>query len=99
MAIRTFSIDVSFDKESERFVGISKDIKGLVLEAETFGRLMDEARDVIPHLLVENSQFAKDDEIVIAINIHRSKEDKLPRQVGRPSPRYIVEDRTDIVYA
>ena len=99
MANHTFSIDVSFDKEAERFVGISKDLKGLVLEAETFGILMDEARDVIPCLLVENSQFTKDDNIVIAINVHHSNGDKLSHQVGTPSPRYVVEDRTDIVYA
>ena len=46
-------IDVIRDEAAGVLVGTSQDLRGLVLEAETFEELVAEARDVIPCLFAE----------------------------------------------
>ncbi len=94
-----FCIDVTVCAESGRFVGTSDDIKGLVLEAETVGGLLDAARDVVPDLLLENSQATANDNVNITVSIHRMIGGIPPRSIGTPSPQYVVKDDADVVYA
>jgi len=44
-------IDVLHDAEAQVFVGTSKDVRGLVVEAQTLDELLTEARELIPLLL------------------------------------------------
>ena len=50
----TISININFiyDDEEKVFVATSKDIQGLVLEAENFNTLKKEIEEAIPNLLV-----------------------------------------------
>ena len=94
---RNFSIKVSLCPESGRLVGTSDNIRGLVLEADTVGSLIDAARDVIPNLLKDNRQATKDDAVTISVligDVHSGSAG------GAPSPRYVVEENDpDSVYA
>jgi predicted Zn-dependent protease len=49
----TISIDINFiyDDEEKVFVATSKDIQGLVLEAENFNVLKKEVEEAVPNLL------------------------------------------------
>ena len=52
MGFRTvIRIDVIRDDEAGVFVGTSKDVRGLVVEAETLEGVLSEARSIIPDLL------------------------------------------------
>ncbi len=44
-------IEVIFDDEARVFVATSKDVKGLVVEADTIEQLMTETNELIPMLL------------------------------------------------
>jgi predicted RNase H-like HicB family nuclease len=44
-------INVIFDDDARVFVATSKDVKGLVVEADTIEQLMTEANELIPMLL------------------------------------------------
>jgi len=46
-------IDVMRDDEADVFVGTSRDVKGLVVEAQTLDELLQEARELIPLLMPE----------------------------------------------
>lgn len=49
-------IDLFMDVESGVFVATSKDIQGLIIEAESFSQLRDEVSEAIPVLLaLENN--------------------------------------------
>ncbi len=93
-----FCIDVIVCAESGRFVGTSDNIKGLVLEAETLGGLLDAARDVVPDLLFENSQATAEDTVNVTVSVHQMVRRKPPRSIGTPSPQYVVKDDADVVY-
>lgn len=49
-----FSIEVIYDPECKVFVGISEDIPGLTLEADSFQKFVKEASEVVPYLLEKN---------------------------------------------
>ena len=53
----TISIDINFiyDDEEKVFIATSKDIQGLVLEAENFNVLKKEVKEAVPNLLKLNS--------------------------------------------
>lgn len=53
-------IDVIRDVEAGVYVGTSDDLAGLVIEAETFESLIEEAHDVIPNLLKGHEALLKD---------------------------------------
>lgn len=57
-------INVVKDLEAGVYVGTSEDLIGLVLEAATIEQLVEEARDVIPHLLDSKSRDHLQKEIV-----------------------------------
>lgn len=57
-------IDVFKDDKAGVFVGTSVDLRGLVLEADTFEELKAEAHDVIPSLLDAKSRAHLDKELV-----------------------------------
>ena len=44
-------IDVVFDDDARVFIATSKDVKGLVVEADTIEQLMAETNELIPMLL------------------------------------------------
>ena len=49
-----FLIELIYDPECNVFVGISKDIPGLTLEADSIQQFVKEAVEVVPYLLEEN---------------------------------------------
>lgn len=57
-------INVVKDNDAGVYVGTSKDLVGLVLEAETIEQLVAEAHDVIPYLLDSKSRDHLQKEIV-----------------------------------
>ena len=53
-SVMVFNIDIDFDEEAKVFIATSKDITGLVLEAETAEQMHEYLSDVVPILLDEN---------------------------------------------
>lgn len=53
-SVMVFNIDIDFDEEAKVFIATSKDITGLVLEAETAEQMHEYLADVVPILLDEN---------------------------------------------
>ena len=49
-----FSIELTYDPECNVFIGISKDIPGLTLEADSIQKFIKEAVEVVPYLLEKN---------------------------------------------
>jgi hypothetical protein len=52
----TININFIYDDEEKVFVATSRDIQGLVLEAENFNTLKKEVEEAIPNLLVLGSK-------------------------------------------
>jgi len=52
-------IDVIHDDETDVFVGTSRDVQGLVVEAQTLDELLQEARELIPLLLTQPSMLPR----------------------------------------
>lgn len=52
--VMKFSVDIDFDEEAKVFIATSKDITGLILEAETAEQMHEYLADVVPILLEEN---------------------------------------------
>ncbi len=59
---RCFNIDLLLCEESGVLVATSEDIPGLVLEAETFGGILDALMDCAPDLIREDPGSAPDGE-------------------------------------
>jgi hypothetical protein len=45
-------LEVSFDTQAHVFIGVSKDIPGLIVESTTVQDVIIEANRLLPHLLV-----------------------------------------------
>lgn len=58
-ATLTLDIDVIYDDEANVFIATSKDVPGLVLEAESFHDLRKEIEEAIPNLLNHDSHTKK----------------------------------------
>ena len=54
----TFRVDAAWDEEASVWVAVSKDIPGLVTEADIFEKLRSKLMDLVPELLVENDPAA-----------------------------------------
>lgn len=59
-------IDVIFDAEADVYVATSKDISGLVLEADTFKALESEVKEAIVNL----TQFSKNTQVDLIYRNH-----------------------------
>ena len=70
LKIKNFNVNIDYDNECDVFMGTSEDIPGLVLEAETLGKLFDAAREVVPSLLEHNLKITKDNTLEVAINMY-----------------------------
>ncbi len=57
----TIKIDVHYDPDVDVYIATSKDIPGLVIEAESFAGLEQEVKEAIPNLLSlsGNQKFLK----------------------------------------
>lgn len=53
-------VDVVRDDEAGVFIGTSRDVRGLVVEASSLEELMQEARTLIPELIQEPSGLGPD---------------------------------------
>jgi hypothetical protein len=51
-------IDVMFDDDARVFIATSKDVKGLVVEADTIEQLMAEVNELIPMLLKQTPKVS-----------------------------------------
>ena len=54
-----FLIELTYDPECNVFIGISKDIPGLTLEADSIQKFLKEAVEVVPYLLDKNLNFTE----------------------------------------
>jgi len=52
--VDTVSIKARWDKDAAVWIAISDDVPGLVVEAETWAAMLEEARLVVPDLLELN---------------------------------------------
>ena len=69
-AVMLIRIDVTYDDEAQVYIATSKDLTGLILEAETFAELKKEAENVIPELLhLENQDYVTDPDVVLRNHI------------------------------
>lgn len=51
-------VDIHFDNEAHVFVGVSDDLRGLVVEAESLDEMAREVAELVPALLAERSRTA-----------------------------------------
>ncbi len=64
-----FHIDLSYDSEARIWVGASKDIPGLFLEADSFAEFLTEANDIAPYLISHNLDISEGEAVInIAID-------------------------------
>lgn len=69
MEISGVKICATWDADAEVFVGLSEDLPGLILEAETIPQIKEEAACVIPELLAATGQIPEGDRDEITIGI------------------------------
>ena len=93
-----FAIDVLWDEEAKVFVGTSKDIPGLTLEADRLGELLDAAFDTVPSLIEQNLSLPEGAEVLVTFRVcqstgrmERSADHGLARSSATPATRYLVE--------
>ena len=71
----TYKIDFTWDDEAEVWIATSEDIRGLVLEHESFDRLIQRVALAVPELL-EMRGYAPDD-ISLDCAVHRIEKIRL----------------------
>ncbi len=64
-----FSLELFYDQECGVWVGTSKDIPGLFLEAESVSELLKEGEEMIPYLLAENLHITAG-EVLVQVDIN-----------------------------
>jgi len=52
-------VDVIHDEEADVFVGMSPDLRGLVVESDTLEGVVSEAKLLLPDLLMESDRCAR----------------------------------------
>lgn len=63
-------VNVIRDEDAGVFVGTSDDVRGLVVEADTFEDLVRETRLLIPEFIGPQASQAKDDVVVMRFHDH-----------------------------
>lgn len=86
---RAYTIDATVCEEAGVFVGTSKDIPGLTLEADTLGALVDAAIDMVPELLTDNVGPIRSDSIKVIIRVRPP--DAPPEVTSFRHPRIVLE--------
>ncbi len=56
---KIYRIEIEWCDEDEVFIASSRDIDGLLLEAETPNEMLENLQDVVPMLLEENGMLSK----------------------------------------
>lgn len=69
---KTLTVDVRQCEQTGVSIGTSDDILGLTLEADSIGRILDAAIEVVPELLEYNHSVELGDEVDVVANIHAS---------------------------
>lgn len=79
--MKRYTVDVTYYPDEKCFVGTSQVIPGLVLEAGSIKEFIDEAKDIVPHLLEMNLGVSRDEDVEIFVALET--DDKLAIRANR----------------
>ncbi|MBT7642734.1 MAG: DUF1902 domain-containing protein [Rhodobiaceae bacterium] len=79
--MKSHKIEIEWDKEEQMFFASSKDIDGLILEAESIPEMLESLHEVIPMLLEANNSTLKQQDAHLDIHLKSG----LSELLGQPT--------------